>query len=373
MNSPGFIGRATRHGRASAEFHDRFPPGPVEAVLGDTAAEALALAALAPSSHNVQPWLVLAHSPDRWSLALAEDRRLPVVDPADHEALVSLGAFLENLVVAGAGLGLDVTITAFGESPDDPDLVRLNIRGGAPARPAVLESIRSRRTLRTPFSRAPLAPKDLEALCADIPGVSWIPAGDPAGVAIRDAVVGAVAQQVSREDAQAELGQWLRWSPADIASRRDGLGSTDLGLRGLGAWFAGTFFDQDTPASALFRRQAVARARKLTRHCGGWLLVNAAEPGVAGSVRAGRAFEQLFLRARSLGVGLHPMSQPLEEPGWCRDLESTLGVDGYPRMLLRTGYTEHYPPAAAVRLPPEAFTRILFSPLTPGHGRSRPS
>ncbi len=360
MTSPGFIGRAARPGRASANFHDRFRTGRISDALGETAAQALALAALAPSSHNSQPWLVLAHGPERWSLALAEDRRLPLLDPGDHEALISLGAFLENLVVAGAGLGLDVIVTDFGESPDDPDLVKLAVRHGGVCRPGVLEPLRSRRTLRTPFAQRSLSPPDLQALSGGVPGVTWIPARSPEGLAVRDAVVGAVARQVARDDAQAELADWLRFRASDLAARRDGLGCADLGLHGLGAWFAETFFDHDTPSSRLFRRQTVARARKLARHCGGWLLISASEPGVAGSIGAGRAFQRLFLRARALGIGIQPMSQPLEEPGWCLELESVLDVDGYPRMLLRTGYVADYPPTEAVRLSPEAFTRILF-------------
>lgn len=359
MISPGFIGRGGPDPRAAPP--DRLAPSTallVEAV-GEAMTEALCLAALAPSSHNTQPWLVLVHGPRRWSLALAPDRCLPVVDPADRESLVSLGAFLENLVVAAGNFGVDVQVTGYASRPDDPELVRLAMPPGAPPAVGATASLVSRRTLRGPFSTRPVDPRDVEALCAGVQGVTWIPGDSPYARRVRDVVVGAVRRQVSRDDAQDELADWLRWSDDDVAHHRDGLTPASLGLTGVAAWWARRFFDRDTVRSRLFRRQAVAQAAKVTGACGGWLVVSGLAPGVQGSLEAGRAFEQAFLRARGLGLGIHPMSQPLEEPGWRGELESAIAFPGYPRMLLRVGYVDDYPPPVSPRRPPAAFTRVL--------------
>jgi nitroreductase len=341
--------------------------GALVEALGEPLVEALCLAALAPSGHNAQPWLVLVHSARHWSLALAPDRRLPIVDPADQEALVSLGAFLENLVVAAADLGVDVRVEGFGERPDDAEVVRLGLAPGATPFPRMTGALVSRRTLRTAFREDPLSPADLATLSEGLPGLTWVPGGSPEADRIRDLVAGAVRHQVTRDDAQAEFAEWLRWSGDDAEAHRDGLTTASLGLAGLAGWYAKRFFDHDSALSGTFRRHSASRAARMAAACGGWMLVSAMAPGVAGSVEAGRAFQRLFLRARGLGIGVHPMSQPLEEPGWRGELESALAIAGYPRMLLRLGYVDDYPPPVSPRLPPTAFTRVLFS--TPDSSR----
>lgn len=59
-------------------------------------------ASLAHSGHNSQHWFVRINTPDHWTIGLDHDRRLPVVDGNNTEALLSIGAFLENLVQAAA-------------------------------------------------------------------------------------------------------------------------------------------------------------------------------------------------------------------------------------------------------------------------------
>lgn len=371
MISPGFIGRPGPDPRATEPLHEPPTTGALVDVLGEPLVEALCLAALAPSAHNAQPWLVLVHSPEHWSLALAPDRRLPVVDPGDREALVSLGAFLENLVVAASGLGVEIRVEGYGERPDDPEVVRLGLYPGAAPFPCMTAAMVSRRTLRTPFASRPPDDRDMAELTRGVPGLTWIPGGTPQGEHLRELVIGSVRRQVERDDALSELAGWLRWSPRDAAAHRDGLTPAALGLGRLAGWYASRFFGHDTALSGRFRKHTVSQAEKLTSACGGWIVISALAPGVAGCVAAGRALERLFLRARGLGIGVHPMSQPLEEAGWVEDLEATLRVTGFPRVLLRIGYTQDYPPPVSPRLPPAAFTRVLYrSPGT--HRRQGP-
>lgn len=367
MISPGFSGAPGPAQGSGSPVRGRPTTGALVDMLGEALTESLCLAALAPSSHNTQPWLVLAHSPHHWSLALAPDRRLPAVDPADHEALVSLGAFLENLLVSARGLGVDAEVEGYGERPDDPEVVRLALHKGSRPFPCMTGAVVSRRTLRTPFREDPLPPADLAALSEDVPGLTWVPGGSPEADRIRDLVAGAARRQMERKEAQAELADWLRWSKGEIAAHRDGLTPAGLGLEPLASWWAERFFDHDTALSGTFRRQSARRMARIAGACGGWMVVSALGPGVAGSVEAGRALERVFLRARGLGLGVHPMSQPLEEPGWRSELESVLGAAGYPRVLLRIGYVDHYPPPVSPRLPPAAFTRVLYpAHVTPG-------
>jgi nitroreductase len=107
------------------------PTTAVPAVLSRARAlELVRLATLAPSGHNTQPWLFEVCE-DAVVLRPDLSRRLPVVDPDDHALFISLGAALENLLIAAGERGLASEVEAFGAAEPDGLLVRLR-----PARPA---------------------------------------------------------------------------------------------------------------------------------------------------------------------------------------------------------------------------------------------
>jgi nitroreductase len=352
MTSPGIAGGAPRQ-RAGPPGQDTW----LADAIGGPLRELLRLAARAPSGHNAQPWRVLVRSRARWSIAIAPDRRLPAVDPADREAVIGIGAFLESLCLAGMALGYRVEPERYGERVDDPELVALRLeprprRGGT-------EVLSRRSTVRHDFEHKPLKPGDITRLCDGLGPVAWLPAGSAAARAVGEIVVGATRAQASRDEAQAELANWIRWTERAATTRPCGLTPAGLEFRGLSAWLARHVFDEGTVMSSRFRRSMVDRAAQLAGACGGWLVVASPGSSMASLLDAGRRTERLYLRARELGIGMQPMSQPLEEAGWRQALERATGIDGFPRMLLRVGYNARWPDSASPRLAPEAFTHLL--------------
>jgi hypothetical protein len=88
-------------------------------------------AALAPSSHNTQPW-VFRFADDRLELLADRTRALPANDPHDRELTISCGAAWLNVRVAAqhAGTGLHVTLLPEGEESDL--LARATLAAGRP-------------------------------------------------------------------------------------------------------------------------------------------------------------------------------------------------------------------------------------------------
>jgi len=358
MNSPGFAGSAIRVPVTPARRRMDRGRDRATTVLGSRLVEALRLAARAPSMHNTQPWVVLVHDPHRWTLTLAPDRRLRELDHADRGALISLGAFVENLSIAAAALGYQVDLERCGSVPDDPDLIMLRVLPARAADAALATAIPARCTLRIPFQRRPVEGADLDALCRGIDGLSWTPAGTPLGRQLQEIVAGAAGAVAMRPAAQAELAAWLRKGP----SRRtdsDGLGPTELALPGLSGWLAGRLLARGAVSPGVLCRAQVRQATRLARHCGGWLLLTTPDSSLPALVDAGRRLERLLLRARGLGLGIQPMCQPLQEPGWRQDFERATRVAGFPRALLRVGYNQQWPSVSSARRPPEAFTHLL--------------
>lgn len=78
-------------------------------------------AALAPSSHNTQPW-IFRISDSAIELYADRTRGLPVNDTDDRELAISCGCALLNLRLAAASDGFDAKIQLLPD-PDDADLL----------------------------------------------------------------------------------------------------------------------------------------------------------------------------------------------------------------------------------------------------------
>lgn len=90
----------------------------------DPREQVIALALLAPSSHNMQPWKVSLDQddPTKFTLYINPDRVLPVVDEQYNQMVISSGTFVSYAVEAGKELGYDVSYTVFpdGQLPQNP-------------------------------------------------------------------------------------------------------------------------------------------------------------------------------------------------------------------------------------------------------------
>ena len=78
---------------------------PQDGALADRLRFLLRYAALAPSSHNTEPWR-FAVTPERIDLFMDEARWLKVADDDQRELHISVGCALENLLVAAEHFGL---------------------------------------------------------------------------------------------------------------------------------------------------------------------------------------------------------------------------------------------------------------------------
>jgi nitroreductase len=116
--------------------------------LGPEEEQILACAALAPSSHNTQPWTVRIAEQRRWIVGVDSSRRLPAVDPANRELALSMGAFLENLSQAAGASGLAAELEVLSLARGAAELCTVRLAPAAGRDERALERIRSRATVR---------------------------------------------------------------------------------------------------------------------------------------------------------------------------------------------------------------------------------
>lgn len=333
---------------------------PIGSPLGPDEERILAHAALAPSSHNVQPWVVRVAGRRRWTVGADPGRRLPAIDPAGREQLLSIGAFVETVAVAGAALGLATELGRVATSRDEAELLALELVPTSPGDGEDLRRIRLRRTLRRGYRADAIRPRDLDALVRALGGATaWFPVGSPGAAWLADAEVEAFRKQTWRDDAQQELSRWFRFSDRDVARHGDGLTPASIEAGAMARLYMRHFMDPGTVLSRSFREAGIELVADQVKQGAGWLVATAPDESVASLLDTGRRFARMTLRLRELGLAAHPMSQVLEEEPWRSDVMKSLRLSGLPQFTLRVGYVDHQPDPVSPRRPPAAFARLV--------------
>ncbi len=332
---------------------------PVGSPLSPEEERILTHAALAPSGHNTQPWAVRVAERRRWIVGVDPARKLPEVDPVNRELALSIGAFIENLAVAGAAVGLPVEIERVATARDAPDLVALRLVPAIPGQQLDLERIRLRRTVRKGYRDAPVRPDDRDALLGAYGGAAaWFPVGSREAAWLAAAEVEAFRKQTWRDDAQKELSTWIRFSDDEATRHGDGITPAAMEVGAIAGFFMRHFMGRETVMRKRFRVAGIDQVAAQVKEGAGWLVVTAPDEGTASLLEAGRRFARMALRLRERGLGAHPMSQVLEEEPWRSEVAQELGLTGIPQFTIRVGHVAEYPAPVSPRRPPGAFARV---------------
>lgn len=334
--------------------------------------EILYYATLAPSSHNAQMWKVRIVSPDIIEVLLDSERTLPNVDPQNREAMISLGAFIENISQASRLHGLDADISILAETSFDERIARIRLERST--RITSEDAARLRRNLslrgssRTGFKKDPLKEEHLSMIVTTVSGkVHYYPLRSPKGQYLLQGLIESNEKQASRYNVQKELSHWMRFSKHEAQKKKDGLTPDMMGLKGIAHWFVSHFFTSDTVMKDSFRKQTISTVRKQAENCSGFIVLTNDGSDAAALIKSGMELERLWLKASELGLAIHPMSQMLEEEPWKKELTKKLELKDLPQMMLRIGYIDKPFQPVSRRRPVSSIIE------TDQHGRSQKS
>lgn len=329
----------------------KLPAGSLPLSSAPPVEEILALAARAPSGHNTQPWNVKIIAPTHWTIGIAPSRRLPAVDPTARETYLSLGAFLENLIIASAHYGYQTEYDVLASSPSSMDVIDLRFLADKP-RPQRLDRIRLRRTVRNGYRAEEIRAADRKDLMTYGEGLHYFPKGSGAATHISEGTLEANRQQAFRNPAEEELAQWIRWSAADGAKYKNGLTPASMEIDGISGWYVSHFFNHESVLSKSFRDTTVKQVQQRVTQGAGWLIVTSKSAETAALIDTGRKVERMWLGLREKNIAIHPMTQMLEEAPGNSSVAKSLGVEGVPQFILRVGYPASYPLPTSLRMPP---------------------
>lgn len=333
------------------------PVGNATMALNKTRISILYHASLAPSGHNSQPWVVKVIGQDEWIIGIDSSRRLPAVDPQNREAILSLGAFAENLALAAGTFGLKAEMAVLAQDPFEQDILKVSLM---PARPEKypLQRITGRMTVKHGYLPDEIKKTDIDALSKPFNGrFFYFPRRTEHADCIVEGAIENFSIQAQRDDAQRELVNWVRLSNPDAERYRDGLTVEGMEIRGLKGWFVRNFVQPEDFMKPSFRRQGIDQTATLARQGGGWLVITSHGQTVADLIDTGRRFERMALLARERNIALHPMTQYLEEKAGINQIAASHQTGMIPQFLLRVGYLNRYPEPVSLRRPVSWFVR----------------
>lgn len=315
----------------------------------DPRVRALSHAILAPNPHNLQPWLVDLRVPETVILHADPDRFLPETDPFGRQITIGLGCFLEQMVGAASVDGQKVEIALYpeGEGHGRPVALARFSEGADPD--SLTAQILDRRSLKEPMADRPVPGEALAAIVAAGSRFARTDGTSDADrvAALRDLSWRAWMIEVSTPAKHGESVDLMRFGRAEIEADPDGI---DIGGPFLEALMvAGTLTraGQRDPSSAEFA-STVEIYRRMLDATPAYVWVGTPGNARTDQIATGRAWLRINLAATGLGLGLHPISQALQEyvemAGPHAEAHALLGEPGETvQMLGRLGYGPKVP------------------------------
>jgi len=314
-------------------------------------------ASLAPSGHNSQPWFVKIISAKEWIVGSDPNRWLPEVDGSNREVMLSIGAFIENLVQAASSFGYHVETTVIAKNTFDPDIVKLNI-SKSKSLDISLQKIVARRTVKNNMLSKELKTSDVDDFSKSVDGhLFYFPTGtDHARLMDKEAVDNYIIQS-DHKKAMEELASWVRFKDADAKKYRDGLTTDGMEITGLAGWYVRHFMDKKDVMTKAFSDKGIEKIKNQVNEGAGWLVITSKENTVKDLIEAGRRFQRMALTAREKMIAIHPMTQALEEKHGQKNIKRNHHPEMIPQFMLRVGYLNKYPDPVTLRRPVEWFLR----------------
>jgi hypothetical protein len=318
---------------------------------------ALSYAILAPNPHNRQPWLVDLSKDNQITLTVDTNKLLPHTDPFSRQITIGLGCFLEVLRMAAAEDGYRADINVF---PKGSDVTALDQRPVAVIDMFKDESIQpdplfahifERRSLKEPFDTSkPVASDILNRVADAAKYTNTSTSNDDAVVAnLRKLTRDALTIEMDTPRTHKESVDLFRIGKAEIEANPDGIDFSGPMFETMG--FLGLMTREgtlDTNSIEFAEGKKALYAQTDTGMAYLWVVTktNTRED----QINAGRDWVRINLATTGENVGLHPMSQALQEYAEMKLLYDQIHADlapegGTVQMFGRLGYAERVGPS----------------------------
>jgi hypothetical protein len=297
----------------------------------------LEFTAIAPSSHNTQPWFVKVKDATIYLFA-DFSRSLHYSDPENRELYVSLGTALQNTLYAIRGFGFDYKLKYFPRS--DNELVAeisVNLAVAGKLDEEILSAMRNRHSNRNPYENRDI-PEDITD--------SWHGLINDLGVKLHlvreKKEKGAVAELVAAGTIDAmkdngfknELSKWVRNNWTRAHDGMPGYGFNMPTIMSLLSPIAIKYFNIGSMQ---------ANSEKTLVKSSSVMAIIAGENETLSWVKAGQAYERVVLDATKKGIKSATMTAAVEIGEYHKELMKIFRTKERPLVMFRLGYSDKIP------------------------------
>ena len=326
---------------------EALPATPLEA-----ARALIGAAVLAPNYMNSQPWRFEVDASEL-RLMLDAQRTLPLDDPDQRFAQMSLGAALENLLIAARAWGQhpSVRYLPWGTTPrPGMSLAAASVTWQPMERPRdrlLFSALAERRSNPRSFDGRAITIPNRSQLLAQVGEevrVHWLK--DRADLkSVAELAHDAVKDVMADRAAQAERRTWLRGSDDDSRKRGDGVTPERLGLGGPAAWVSGRSMNPQSRFFGFGASSLAKNTRDLVESSGALALLTLTSRHDAGWIVGGQAYERFALRCTTLGIAQQPLAAPIASTRIRAILARRFRAEGEePLLLIRLGHAKQPSP-----------------------------
>ena len=349
---------------SSCSTGDVKPAKAVKNNYRDIRLKLISYAMLAPSSHNIQPWLVRLTGSDGFDLYVDQDRLLPKADPPARQIHISQGTFLETFRIAASNFGYRVDLDYFpqgeysNQTVENKPVASVRLVPDSAIKPDPLfQLLTVRHSNKRGYEDQPIPASDLQAIrtvkTAD--GIELFADGSIQLKSRLAPILGkSMAIEASDVERNKELAKLFRFNEQEAIATGDGFTVANSGTTGFMRFIVEKFFlgtrKEAAAVDSSFAKEGVKATYKQaeTAAAFGWILTKSNTR--LDQVETGQIYARINLLTAKLGIAQHPMSQILEEYEDMRPLQQEfLNLLEIPQgstvqMLYRLGYAEKPPP-----------------------------
>lgn len=285
-------------------------------------------AAIAPSSHNTQPWKFRL-STTTIEIFIDKTSWLQVADHDMRELYVSIGCVLENILIAANHFGLGYKVE-YTPSPNDqmrPD-VKINfikIENNDRIRNKLFDVLTTRCTNHNIYKTNPVPEtllQELRSLSFETGVNVWFTSEVDIKRNVDRLIEVANAQQFANPEWRYELAYWL-------------------GRGVFGTSWIMSKISQLAVAYLNLSQQTTKKDSELLNSAPILGAITTTDNNRESQIKAGQTLERLWLKATHLGLSLHPMNQILQIPQIKQEVVQLLPSPTLkPQITFRLGFAE---------------------------------
>ncbi|MBT3418688.1 MAG: hypothetical protein HN726_00680 [Candidatus Magasanikbacteria bacterium] len=334
-------------------WNDALADFPHNALITEQLSFLLRYAVLAPSTLNSQPWHFIVHEhtvlvqPDlsRWEEA---------TDLSQRQMYISIGAAIENFIIAASYFGLSVSTSL---SPFDNGLFSVLLvceqsHGKMTALAPLCHAISSRSTHRGLYRSEEISPSLLRRICE----ISY----DTSIHIIRDRRQRLIVGDIMLESGMtafsfSSLRRGIsRYKRSNLTRDHIGIPGNTMGFSLIKSFVAPLAIRLFNVVRLNYKQQK----DMLRSHTPYFVVLSAKTDTCIDWINTGRTYQRISLVSESLGIRSSVWASPIEMDNGRRRLADLLSVSK-PQLCMRLGYGTAYPHRSP-RFPADAVTDIII-------------